>query len=390
MSHDENSEDESSFERTAQTISGSKRSKRIAVVGFAVVGITIVVLLCASVGLAAFWTKPKAVPAQTTKKESPFTLDKTKSKDYSLIFPNTPENGFRDIGKAPQSIADKTPFCTHIRVNGVATKHFEFPRDAIIGNIADGSKEFNPATGPVDIRDDQDGMLQLGQDIADYPQYASRFRPGDINYVLIQGPDADRSYLAAARRIPGVQRIMIQNCAKIKASDLKQLKLDQTLTEFDFSDCAFSADDVAELPWIASVETVACVNENSLTKLLTVLAAPRKDYLHLTLINCKITRQDFLCLSRQPRLTNLALFDSNYSRNDLSLLRTVRDLSALQLSDCEFDSKQIEILRQLKQLKTLITTNEHDPASIAAMHRALPKLTLGHVSDPVIKPRREL
>ena len=384
LSYDETSENESNFERAGQFANDSKKSKVIPVVGFALVA-----LLCSSIGLAAFWTKPKGAPAQTAKKESTFTLDNVTPKDYSRVFLNAPLEGLREPGQVPKSIEQKTPFCKHIKVNGVATKHFEFPSDVVIGKIADESMDFEPATGPVDLPDKQDTMLQLGQDIADYPQYASRFKPGDINYVLIQGRDADRSYLEAARQIPGFTRMSIQDCQQIKASDLKQLKVDQTLTGFDFGKCTFTADDVAKLPWIANVETVACVHEKSLTKLLTALAAPRKKELHLTLFSCKLTRQDFLLLSRQPRLTNLVLCGSNYSKSDLSLLSTVRDLSALQLGDCEFDSNLIEILRPLKQLKMIITTNEHDPASIAAMHRALPTLILEHANRPQIEPSPE-
>jgi hypothetical protein len=109
----------------------------------------------------------------------------------------------------------------------------------------------------------------------------------------------------------------------------------------------------------------------------------------LILFNSKITRQDFLLLSRQPRLTDLALYGSDYSRSDLTLLSSVRDLRTLELGDCQFDTKLIEILRPLKQVKKLITTNVHSPSSIATMQMALPMLTLEQANPPHVQPRRE-
>lgn len=387
LSHEDNSED-SHLLPEGQFVTGTQRIKLIAVIALAVAA-----LLCVSIGLAAFWPRQKASPLSATTqaavKKDAFALESATPNDFADVGSNMGLDGPRDPDKAPESTKQKTPFCTHIMVNGVATKHFEFPRDASLGTIADQSLLFHSATGPVDIHDDQDSILKLGEDLANYPHYASRFHPGDVNCVLIEGHKTDRRYLAAASQIPGFKRLQIQNCPQIDADDLKLLNPSQNLTELCFSDCAFVADDVAKLPWITQLKTIACVDEHSLTNLLTVLAEPRKDILHLILFNSKITRQDFLLLSRQPRLTDLALYGSDYSRSDLTPLRNVRDLNTLELGDCQFDSKLIEILRRLKQVKKIVTTNAHSPSSIATMHKALPMLTLEQAKPPQVQPRRE-
>jgi serine/threonine protein kinase len=387
LSHEDSRED-------SHFVSEGKLANRVPLSNLmAIVGLAITALLCVSIGLAAFWPRHNAsASSATTKAEhkvNAFALENATPNDFADVGATMGLDGPRDSDKAPESLKELTPFCTRTSINGVATKHFEFPRDASLGTIADKSLQFHPATGPVDLHDDQDSMLKPGPDLAKYPQYASRFQPGDVNYVLIEGHDADGRYLAAARQIPGFKRLLIQNCPQIDADDLKLLNPNQNLTEFGFSDCAFSADDVAKLPWIRHVVTIACVDENSPTKLLTVLAEPRKNNLHLILFNSKITRQDFLLLSRQPRLTDLALYGSDYSRSDLTLLSSVRDLRTLELGDCQFDTKLIEILRPLKQVKKLITTNVHSPSSIATMQMALPMLTLEQANPPHVQPRRE-
>ncbi|MBS1992092.1 MAG: protein kinase [Cyanobacteria bacterium SZAS LIN-3] len=228
--------------------------------------------------------------------------------------------------------------------------HFEFPKDRPLGYLClfyDRKRAF-PCRGTVEIPHGMEILLVPGKQIALYPQFLDRFRPGDLQAVELNSElESDFFTNETVKHIARLKNIIwlrLLLCDKIddqiipdlnSMPDLKGLTLreDKKLTVLALS----------RSPLVRRLRELAIETNDSLTPLFAAMAGtPNLEILDVS--GLKLTTTDYRYIGT---FTNLKVLKANSSRlndEDLAQLGKLRNIRALEIDGARITSRSAPVI----------------------------------------------
>jgi serine/threonine protein kinase len=268
-----------------------------------------------------------------------------------------PQVALQSPGK---SVNETKPYSTYGVKDNQRIISFDFPSDFTLGTLRTQGREENlPARGHLEYPIGVKLTLVPDPTVAKYPQYFSRFSPGDIEEVWLCPELNNNDTIKAVSNIRGLKVLELKGCVDIDDNCLPFLRKLESLNTLDIEFSSISGTAVARLPYIQRLTTVTFEsgeNADALCQALAGSSAVERLYLQ----NSKITAKGFKAISTLKNLQFLAIGGSEVSDRDLLELSKLPRLSTLSAVYCNINPDQIAILKKFPSLKTLDLDPGHE------------------------------
>lgn len=255
------------------------------------------------------------------------------------------------------SLNSTTPFDTVRQVKGRKVVTFDFPTDALIGQIYSwnrdtGEERIVKARGRL-VYDKGEWLCFIpSRIIAKYPQYLKRIRPSVLDGIrLNKHSDSDR-ILELCTIFPDISYLELRSTQNLTNKCIASLNKFTNLDEFDGYHSTIDGITLARANCWNKIEQFHYSHCPNVTPMLVKLKASKK-LRYLDVHESNLTYQDYKAISELTNLRELIFENDPITLNELKLLANLPKLETVQLFDCGLVEDTIPILRQFKALKTL-------------------------------------
>lgn len=244
-------------------------------------------------------------------------------------------------------------YSTSVVENGVKLRRFKFPTDLLIGKIQVGSdpKPQN-AMGVIDIPDDAAVAFMPVPIVAAYPQYAKRFRLGDIDSLFIFVPTRANQVVAATANIPGIKHLNMSGSGDLTASGFQSVRRFKNLVTFSLVNSQLPGEALAtadcwqhieKIAWFGAVRPEAFLQKLQSCSQLTAL----------TLSSVDLKSSDYLLVSKLTNLKTLIIPANTMTLEDLQAVASLPNVTYLDIHACGLGPRAIPILKKMPNLREL-------------------------------------
>ncbi len=244
-------------------------------------------------------------------------------------------------------------YSTSVVENGVKLRRFKFPTDLLIGKIQVGSdpKPLN-AIGVIDIPADTAVAFMPVPIVAAYPQYAKRFRVGDIASLFIFVPTRANQVVAATANIPGIKHLNMSGSGDLTASGFQSVRRFKNLVTFSLVNSQLPGEALATADCWQHIEKIAWFGAVRPEAFLQKLQSCRQ-LTALTLSSADLKGIDFRLIGKLTSLKTLIIPANTMTLEDLQAVASLPNVTYLDIHACGLGPRAIPILKKMPNLREL-------------------------------------
>jgi serine/threonine protein kinase len=325
--------------------------------------IALSILALALLGCIGFFVWQALQPAQTVgKKEPAATLPvaagsvggRTSSANY-LINPVEVKSPSAMRAGQPIGLTESKYLSRTYSEGGKKYIEFDFSElgsTAFPGVIASPPMNRYPIAGKPRMVAGVPRDLVPGPDLLSFPHFIEKLRPGDISGLCLAPQYADDEVFEYFVRVPGISRLIIDNCSHLTAKiipSLTRLKL----VEFHAGGLTIDGQDLARLSFLHDLVNLSLSRCRNITPVVKKISGSKKME-QLDFAGTGLLRADFQRISTMPNLRLLNVSDNKVTVEDLRALSALSKLSVLvAVRSGLAGSSLVQELRRFPALKTI-------------------------------------
>ncbi len=277
--------------------------------------------------------------------------------ELKVVFSRS-ESLAENFGGAPKDPSGSerltTKFSKIVKVNGVLCRDFEFPVDTCIGTVVVIPQESleQQAIGKIRFPADCHLRFRPARILGKYPQYARRFRAGDIYSVILHSEASTDKILDAVSYIPDLAYLNLTKCKDLTAACLPSLNRFTNLRSLDLSEGCLSGDVVARANVWSKLKSFDWKEAKKPGPVLAKLQSAH-DLVRLSIADSRLTHADFELISRLSTLQVLDISDNKVTVDDLKVLSKLPRLTLLSVKKTGLTREAIPVLKQFKAMRQL-------------------------------------
>ncbi len=255
------------------------------------------------------------------------------------------------------SLNSTTPFDIVRQVKGRKVVTFDFPTDALIGQIYSwnqdtGDERIVKAKGRL-VYDKGEWLCFIpSRIIAKYPQYLKRIRPSVLSGIRLNKYSDSDQILEFCTIFPDISYLELRSTQNLTNKCIASLNKFTKLDEFDGHNSTIGGIVLARANCWNKIEQFHYSRCPNVTPMLVKLKVS-KNLRYLDVHESNLTYQDYKAISELTNLQELIFENDPITLHELKLLANLPKLETIQLYDCGLVEDTIPILRQFKALKTL-------------------------------------
>lgn len=284
------------------------------------------------------------------------TIDDNEHGDFAAIVDMSSKRlNAMDSAQKPStgSQNETSKYSSLVVVKGVKIRRFNFPTDITIGRIVAGrNSEIRYATGVIDVPADAEIFLTPFEIVGRYPQYMRRFRPDEVNAVYLSSVGCNDLVLSATANIPGITELHLVDSASLTEKGFAVLSKFKKLENFSLLSSNLTGECLAQANCWQNLKRVTWRGARQPGAFLEKLQESR-DLTYLDLSANKLSRSEFLLISKLTGLEHLSLANTRVTVEDLESIAVLPKVTSLDLTNCGLGYKAIPILQKMKRLKEL-------------------------------------
>jgi serine/threonine protein kinase len=265
-------------------------------------------------------------------------------------------------------------------VKGKKIHVFEFPTEFDLGMLAHrtGSHPFSTrelAVGTIKMPTNEELRLSVSPAVLAYPDLLKFFRQDELVEVCFNDTkDRLPTLFPNLLRFTKLSRLELRG-TKLEASDVQSLDRMHNLGQLCVDSSELPASALSRSKILPNLILLGISELQDLTPLLKRLAQLNKlDVLEINKV--KLSKQDYVYLSKMTKLKTLNLRDSPIADSELEQLTALSNLSTLDLHEC--NKLTTNAITSLLKFKNMCYLSAPDvlvqPASEKRLRAALPKL----------------
>mgnify|MGYP000218030406 CR=1 FL=1 len=311
-------------------------------------------LLIAVVGAASYFAYKALLPGATSaSKEASGSVKVNIDLNYLAPVMNNIGDSEPDPKAASIKLTDSKYFSKRISVDGQKFIQFDFPAksgERPLAWIGTSMANRNAAVGTLRIPLGGRICLVPSPDTFLKPEFFSKFRPDDIDEVIINNSYSSDQIVCASAKIPGLSGFSIMNASMLSAKIIPALNSITGLTDLTLHRSRFSDSDLAKLDCWVNLKRLALNKSQHITSALKHLSGSR-NLEALDLTDCGIAAEDYSLISNLPNLKSLRLDQNQLTTADFRRLSKLPKLAELSLVDVK--SKDFITAKDLQQFPAL-------------------------------------
>jgi serine/threonine protein kinase len=269
-------------------------------------------------------------------------------REFSPYSGDAPEEGGQAV-----SPGDERPFSRDEVKDGKVYRSFQFPKELSIGLLRhDTVGTFNSmCQGQFEKAPDEKLIFIPSQQAALFPQYLTRFRPGDIYGIAFMPQILDDGTLSACAKIPDVRKLAIENCPNLTIKSLPTLYKFKSLEEFYYRNGPFTIQDIINMPRFKNLKVLAFGGQ-TVTPLL-IAARQANSLERIDLMDSPLHQEDFEIISSMTNLQILRINNADITNAEITQLARLPHLKSLYIRNCTILPDALPQFRNLKTLQIL-------------------------------------
>lgn len=335
--------------------------------------IVLALLAVVAVGISLSFRNTGALNKSST------TLSATKTSTAAAVGGNNRNSSPSLAGETQFQLTKAKYFSSTVTENNKVKKQFNFPKpveDEFLAFIGTDRTNYVRAEGTVSF-DKTVPLFLAPQSVAlTVPEFFDKFRPADINLVILTPASASDRMFSAIARIPNFSQLSIKNCTQLSNAIVPTLsKLN--LTDFDAAGVSIDGTQMAKAKFWRNLKSLDLSKCKNLTPVLMQLNES-KDLETLAISNSGLKQKDFSLISRIPNLKVLDVSHNKLSAPDLRSLSHIAKLNTLNIAyiGLRGESAVCELVH-FPSLNTLIVQNGYLTVNdIQALSKTFPKLRI--------------
>jgi hypothetical protein len=261
-----------------------------------------------------------------------------------------------ELRKPKTSMADRAKYSQTTIIKGQRFRSFDFPRDFVIGKVATvGHPTMLLARGDMTVREGEKVAFAPNPVLIKYPQYFSRFSPGDLNNLMLAGSEASDELLKAATTLPKVPKLTLFACSKITPKCLATIDGMPGLQAIQITASGPPVRDLLKLRRLRSLREIG-YSGNPEADLLVAALKDDGALRALDLSFSKLSKESFAIITNLPNLTSLSLNRVPMSDSVLEKIAEMPNLQDLALQDYSLTNHSILILQRMQKLRCIFVS----------------------------------
>ncbi|MBU6454240.1 MAG: protein kinase [Cyanobacteria bacterium REEB67] len=263
-----------------------------------------------------------------------------------------------DLQKPRTSINDRAKYSKIITIQGRRCRSFDFPTDFAIGKFSTlAHPVMTLAIGDKTVLEQDKVSFAPNPVLIKYPQYFSRFKPGDLDSLTLAGSEASDQLLKAATAIPKIPKLTLFACSKITPHCLATIDAMPGLQGIQITASGPPLRDLLKLKRLRSLEEIG-YSGNPETDLLVPALKNDSALKTLDLSFSKLNKESLDIITKLPNLTSLSLNRVPLSESNLEKIAEMPNIESLALQDYPITNHSILVLQRMQKLRSIFVSSK--------------------------------